>query len=58
MDFESPDPEEMVVFYCRNGNRSERAVRQLRNKGFANVLNLKGGANAWVQRYDKDKFIY
>ena len=46
------------MFYCRNGIRSERAVRQLRLKGFNNVLNLKGGTNAWVQQYDKDKFIY
>ncbi len=58
LDFESKDPDELVVFYCRNGIRSERAVRQLRLKGFENVLNLKGGTNAWVQKYDKNKFIY
>ena len=35
-----------IVCYCRSGNRSIYAALLLQNQGF-NVVNLKGGLNAW-----------
>jgi rhodanese-related sulfurtransferase len=36
-----------VVVYCDSGVRSARAVRKLREQGFEQVFNLKGGLAAW-----------
>ncbi len=47
-----------VVFYCRNGVRSARAARKLRNAGFDNVFNLKGGTNAWAREIDQEANLY
>jgi len=42
---------EMVV-YCRTGARSARAVRLLRDAGFARTRNLVGGILAWADDVD------
>lgn len=47
-----------VIFYCRNGVRSGRATKKLRNAGFKNIFNLVGGTNAWVREIDKDSYLY
>jgi adenylyltransferase/sulfurtransferase len=47
-----------VIFYCRNGTRSGRAVMKLRNAGFQNIFNLAGGTNAWVQEIDPESNLY
>ncbi|MGM0552377.1 MAG: rhodanese-like domain-containing protein [Pseudomonadota bacterium] len=36
-----------VVVYCRSGNRSAMAASQLTAAGFEDVVNLKGGIQAW-----------
>ncbi|MFM1886517.1 MAG: hypothetical protein RL026_1674 [Pseudomonadota bacterium] len=36
-----------VVVYCDSGVRSQRAARKLREQGFTQVFNLKGGLAAW-----------
>jgi rhodanese-related sulfurtransferase len=41
------DPTEPVVFVCRSGRRSERAVEQLKALGFRHVASLTGGMLAW-----------
>jgi rhodanese-related sulfurtransferase len=38
-----------VIVVCEAGNSSTRAVRALKAKGFAQVLNLSGGFRAWLQ---------
>jgi len=38
-----------VVVMCRSGVRSVTGCRVLRNNGFAEVYNLKGGIIAWEQ---------
>lgn len=38
-----------VIVTCRSGARSGSACRTLRNAGFSNVQNLKGGVPAWQQ---------
>lgn len=41
------DPRRRVVAICASGHRSIVAVRLLRRKGFADVLQLAGGMSAW-----------
>jgi adenylyltransferase/sulfurtransferase len=47
-----------VVLYCRSGSRSAGAVRQLRARGFDNLLNLRGGLRAWAEEIDPDMATY
>jgi len=44
---EALDKEKPVYVYCLAGARSERAANELRTRGFKNVVELKGGMNAW-----------
>jgi sulfur-carrier protein adenylyltransferase/sulfurtransferase len=41
-----------VVVYCRSGSRSAGAVRQLRQRGYQRIWNLKGGINGWASDVD------
>ncbi len=41
-----------TVVYCRNGTRSARAVRFLREVGFTRVWNLEGGLLRWIEEVD------
>ena len=41
--------EKPVVVTCRSGARSGSACRALKNAGFTQVYNLKGGVPAWEQ---------
>lgn len=41
--------EKPVVVTCHSGARSGTACRTLKNAGFTNVHNLKGGVPAWTQ---------
>ena len=48
------DPERPVALYCRSGRRSETAGWVLEKVLFRNVVDLKGGYNAWVEAYGKE----
>ncbi|MDP4104781.1 MAG: rhodanese-like domain-containing protein [Bacillota bacterium] len=39
--------EKEVVVICQSGMRSQNASKMLKNLGFTNVTNVKGGMNAW-----------
>ena len=40
--------EQPVVVYCKKGIRSQIAIQRLEEKfGFTNLVNLKGGLDAW-----------
>ncbi len=41
------DKVEPVYIYCLSGGRSSAAAEWMRNNGFANVVELIGGINAW-----------
>ena len=41
-----------LVLQCHSGGRSEHAARLLREAGFENVYNLKGGIDAWSVEID------
>jgi adenylyltransferase/sulfurtransferase len=46
------------VVYCHTGVRSARAVTMLRQLGFKNVKNLKGGIDAWAEEIDQTMSRY
>jgi phage shock protein E len=41
------DPKKPVLVYCRSGNRTVKAAKQLRDAGFSSVLEMEGGILAW-----------
>ena len=41
-----------LVLYCRSGQRSAKAVRQLQEAGFRRVWNLEGGILRWSEEID------
>jgi thioredoxin len=41
------DKSKPVYVYCQSGARSSEAAKNLREKGFKEVVNLKGGISAW-----------
>ena len=45
-------PDETLVLYCHHGMRSARAQDYLKSQGYANVLNLVGGIDAWALQVD------
>ena len=44
--------QEHVVVHCHHGGRSLQVTRWLRQQGFTNVQNLRGGIDAWSQWVD------
>lgn len=41
-----PDRGQLILVYCRSGNRSAQAARKLAALGYTNVVDF-GGINAW-----------
>jgi sulfur-carrier protein adenylyltransferase/sulfurtransferase len=46
------DRDEALAVHCKTGARSARAVKLLRDAGFQNVYNVKGGITAWSEEID------
>lgn len=38
-----------LAVYCRSGNMSATAVKDLQAKGYVNIIELRGGYDAWLQ---------
>ena len=47
-----------IVAHCKSGVRSERAIQMLREAGFTNLKNLKGGILAWQKEIDNSLELY
>ncbi len=45
--FEKLDKEKPLYIYCRSGQRSRSAAKQLLQRGFKQIFDLKGGLNNW-----------
>jgi phage shock protein E len=45
---ESLPREAPYAIYCRSGNRSGKALEQMRTLGFTDVRDLRGGMHAWA----------
>ena len=46
------DPDAEIVAHCKSGMRSAKAVDLLRQSGYRNVRNMKGGILAWSEKVD------
>ncbi|MCC6696861.1 MAG: molybdopterin-synthase adenylyltransferase MoeB [Candidatus Hydrogenedentes bacterium] len=46
------DPAREWVVHCRSGARSAKAVELLRQAGFVNVKNVRGGISEWASKID------
>jgi len=47
-----------LVVLCHHGMRSAQAVGFLREQGFDNAINLKGGIDAWAREIDHTMATY
>jgi rhodanese-related sulfurtransferase len=43
---------QQLVVHCHHGGRSMRVVQWLRQNGFSDALNLRGGIDAWSLEID------
>lgn len=46
------DPDSEIILQCRSGKRSAQALLFLKQQGFTNVTNLRGGILAWSDEVD------
>jgi rhodanese-related sulfurtransferase len=46
------DPDRETIVICHHGIRSRQVARYLEHSGFSNVVNLRGGVNAWARETD------
>ena len=44
---ELPDKEQLIMIYCRSGNRSKQAADKLVKLGYTNMIEF-GGINTWT----------
>jgi rhodanese-related sulfurtransferase len=44
--------DKQVVVQCKTGVRSRDSILMLQDLGFTNLVNLKGGINAWAREID------
>ncbi len=56
--FTELDAHREIIAQCKSGVRSARAATFLREHGFKNVKNLKGGVLAWVDQVDPSQPKY
>lgn len=46
------DETQEIILMCRSGVRSGKAYEMLKDNGFSNIANLKGGINEWAAKID------
>ena len=49
---ELPDKDQLILVYCRSGNRSKQASQKLAEQGYTNVVEF-GGINGWTGNLEK-----
>ncbi|WP_424494424.1 rhodanese-like domain-containing protein [Salinimicrobium sp. GXAS 041] len=50
MEIDRLDRERPVYIYCRSGNRSSNAAKELYQMGFLKIYNLEGGYLSWQKK--------
>ncbi len=50
---ELPDKEQLIMIYCRSGNRSKQAADKLVKLGYSNIVEF-GGINTWTGEIIKE----
>lgn len=46
------DPKQEIIVYCHSGVRSFHVGKFLEHNGFKDVVNLRGGIDAWAREVD------
>ena len=46
--FDQFDKKETIYIYCKSGNRSQKSSKILQELGFKEIIDLKGGYDAWI----------
>ena len=46
------DPDRETIVICHHGIRSRQVALYLQRNGFSNVVNLRGGMDAWAKQTD------
>ena len=49
---ELPEKDQLILVYCRSGNRSKQASQKLAEQGYTNVVEF-GGINGWTGDLEK-----
>ena len=49
---ELPDKDQLILVYCRSGNRSKQASEKLAELGYSNIVEF-GGINTWTGEIEK-----
>lgn len=47
-----PDKEQLILIYCRSGNRSKQATKKLKDLGYLNLIEF-GGITDWPGEIEK-----
>ena len=49
-----PDLDQIILIYCRSGNRSKQAAEKLASMGYKNIYEF-GGINTWTGEIEKSE---
>ncbi|SMM98787.1 Rhodanese-related sulfurtransferase [uncultured Candidatus Thioglobus sp.] len=52
------DKSKETVIICHHGIRSMQVARYFDSIGFENIINLRGGIDAWAQQVDDSMMLY
>lgn len=53
-ELDNLEKDKPYVVHCKMGGRSAQAVRRMKEAGFSNVKNLRGGISRWVSEIEPD----
>lgn len=57
-NIDSLDKSEEIVLICHHGIRSMQVAHYFESIGFTNLVNLKGGIDAWTKTIDSSMALY
>jgi len=57
-NLDSLDKDKETVIVCHHGIRSMQVARYFASIGFENIINLRGGIDAWAKEVDQSMALY